>query len=163
MEGSTKATLEFHNIRVFGHPEPEASRNVVLEREIPSDAALIGALVVRVVEACRSEGLFPDDGEAAQSATCLEEALRNAIAHGNGNDFSKKVQVQVFVKGAEWGYTVQDEGQGFNLLQCMGRIVDDAPLREYGRGLRIISHYMDTVEYFEGGAFLVMTKKMESE
>jgi hypothetical protein len=93
MEGPTKAILEFNNIRVFEHPAPEASHNVVLEREIPRDVALVGALMVRVVEACGDQGFLAEDGETAQSGTCLEEAVRNAIVHGNKNDFSKKVRV----------------------------------------------------------------------
>lgn len=43
------------------------------------------------------------------------------------------------------------------------RLEDDAPLRECGRDLHIISHYVDTVEYFDGGAFLIMTNKLGSE
>ena len=91
----------------------------------------------------------------------LEEALINAIKHGNKLNPSKKVYVEARVTPKLVEITIEDEGAGFD----RSKIPD--PTREEnlelcsGRGILLIESYMDEVEYTKGGRRLRMVKRNE--
>ncbi len=91
----------------------------------------------------------------------LEEALINAIKHGNKLDPGKKVHVEAWVSPKQVEIIVEDEGPGFD----RSKIPD--PTREEnlelcsGRGILLIESYMDEVEYTKGGRRLRMVKRNE--
>ncbi len=143
-------------IAVHKGPLPDLGQ-VILEREIPSESALVTPLVVRAVELLRTEGLLRQ-GEESRIGLCLEEALQNAVKHGNKKDFKKKVRFQLFVGESEWTVVVTDEGQGFDPNQVRNPLQADGLWGETGRGLYLMSHYMDRVDYYNGGSTLILAK-----
>lgn len=146
--------------RVFAHSGPPPNLGQVLhERQIPSDAALVTPLVVRAVEFLKGENLVPP-GEESKIALCFEEALQNAVKHGNKGDFKKMVKFQIFLGGNEWGAAVTDEGAGFDLSKIASPVQPEGLWGESGRGVYLMSHYMDRVEYYLGGSTLVMFKHL---
>lgn len=91
----------------------------------------------------------------------LEEALVNAIKHGNRLDPCKKVRVEAKVTPKEVEIVITDEGPGFDR-----RCVPDPTLEENlekccGRGLLLIESYMNKVEWSCGGRRVRMIKKNE--
>lgn len=81
----------------------------------------------------------------------LEEAMMNAIKHGNRLDRNKKVHVQAKVNAKLAEIIVEDEGPGFSR-----RAVPDPTLPENlekcsGRGIHLIEAYMHEVEWTHGG------------
>lgn len=74
---------------------------------------------------------------------CLEEALVNAVRHGNQSDAARRVLVVMSSRGDECIIQVSDEGGGFR--------VDDVALPEGdqmgGRGICLIRHYMEHVTF----------------
>ena len=144
--------------RIALHKGPPTSPGqVILDREIPSDSALVAPLVVRAMDFLRSEGVIRP-GEDSKIALCLEEALQNAVLHGNKKDFKKKVRFQIFLSDAEWSVVVSDEGQGFDPEQVRNPLKSEGIWRESGRGLYLMSHYMDRVEHYNGGSTLVLAR-----
>ena len=103
------------------------------------------------------EGLLPQDFKN-KFQLCFEEALRNAVLHGNRSDFNKKVYVKVFQTESGWEVRVEDEGCGFCLDNVPDPLADDSLWGESGRGLHLMCHYMDLVNFYRGGRILVMTK-----
>jgi serine/threonine-protein kinase RsbW len=81
----------------------------------------------------------------------MEEALVNAIKHGNQMDRNKTVTVYVKMDDKAFEARVTDQGAGFD--------PDDVPdptdienlERPCGRGLMLIRHYMTEVTYNEKG------------
>jgi serine/threonine-protein kinase RsbW len=138
-------------------PAPDLGKPA-FAREIPSDPALVTPLVVRVLEHLKEESLVDARGEN-RIALCLEEALQNAVVHGNKLRFQNRVQLRIHVGDDAWHCVVTDEGDGFDPRTLKDPLGPDAIWGEHGRGIYLISHYMDDVEYFDGGSTIVMTKK----
>jgi serine/threonine-protein kinase RsbW len=86
----------------------------------------------------------------------LEEAMMNAIKHGNGRDAKKKVYIEAKVNSRQAEIVVEDEGPGFSR-----RSVPDPTLPENlekcsGRGIHLIEAYVNEVEWSRGGRRLRM-------
>ena len=145
---------------VHAGPPPESPGEVVLTREIPSDEALIPALVVRTCEFLRDSGLLVGQDDESHTAVGLEEALRNAVVHGNGRDFDRKVMLQIFVADRVWGWIVQDEGDGFDPAAIEDGTVGDTVWAERGRGMSIMRHFVEQLEYYDNGSTVVGTKRL---
>ena len=88
----------------------------------------------------------------------MREALQNAVQHGNGNAFGKMVSLKLFAGQDGWGFVIRDEGSGFDPNSLVQPASDEGLLRESGRGVGLMSHYMDKVEYFENGSVVFLTK-----
>jgi len=93
----------------------------------------------------------------------LEEALINAIKHGNKLDPGKQVVIEARVTPAETEIIIEDEGKGFQ-RDC----VPDPTLEENldkcsGRGILLMEAYMNRVEWSRGGRRVRMVKKNEDE
>lgn len=88
----------------------------------------------------------------------VEEALVNAIKHGNKEDPAKSVHVRVQTSPVRLRVEITDEGDGFD-----PRLVPDPtdPSRlniPHGRGLMLIHSFMTHVQYKGRGNELVMEK-----
>ncbi|MFH1878538.1 MAG: ATP-binding protein [Candidatus Omnitrophota bacterium] len=91
----------------------------------------------------------------------FEEALRNAAVHGNKSDPDKKVTVDTEIYADSVVIAVEDEGPGFDPESLPDPTLEENLLREGGRGVYLIKHLMDKVEYENGGRRVVMKKKTE--
>lgn len=93
----------------------------------------------------------------------LEEAMINAIKHGNKFDANKQVHVQATISDASAEIIIEDQGKGFNR-----EVVPDPTLEENiekcsGRGILLMEAYMNTVEYSKKGRRLRMVKLNEPD
>jgi serine/threonine-protein kinase RsbW len=88
-----------------------------------------------MVEAALQANRF---GETDQFAVKLavEEALVNAIKHGNQLDPDKRVRVRYSVAGETFHIHITDEGPGFNPEDLPDPTADDFLERPCGRGNR---------------------------
>jgi serine/threonine-protein kinase RsbW len=146
--------------RFFVHQGPVPFLGqTIFEREMPSDPALVAPVVVRIMECLKKESMvLPDDENKV--GMCLEEALMNGVIHGNRRDFQKKVRVRVFMGESEWGFVVSDEGAGFDPSKVRSPLQSDTLWGETGRGLYLISHYMDRMAFYGGGNSVVMARHL---
>lgn len=88
----------------------------------------------------------------------LEEALVNAIKHGNQLDKSKKVHVACTIAGDRFDIDIADEGPGFDPLDVPDPLSEENLERTCGRGLFLIKHYMTDVTYHAPGNRVTMFK-----
>lgn len=158
MEEEKIADTLIARIPVHQGPPPKWGETV-FEREIPSDQALVPPLVLRAMEFLSAESLVLPKDEC-KVGLCLEEALQNAVLHGNKEDFKKKVRIAVFMSDEEWGVIISDEGKGFDPKKVRDPLEGESLWGESGRGLYLMSHYMDRHEYFNGGSTVVMARKL---
>ncbi len=89
---------------------------------------------------------------------CLDEAITNAILHGNDADINKKLYVKVYRDDESVAFKINDEGPGFDK-----KLIDSVNTpaswdRENGRGLFLIAQLMDDVVFFNSGAGVYMKK-----
>ncbi len=81
----------------------------------------------------------------------LEEALVNAIKHGNQMDRAKKVQISYRVAADRFECRIADEGPGFDPRDVPDPTDFENLERPCGRGLMLMRHYMSEVAYNERG------------
>ena len=92
----------------------------------------------------------------------LEEALTNAIRHGNRSDPSKRVRVQYSIDEQRIALAVEDEGNGFD-HEAVPDPTDDANLEiPSGRGIMLIRAYMSWVSFIPPGNRLEMSLTREA-
>lgn len=88
----------------------------------------------------------------------LEEAVVNAIKHGNCLDPNKQVHVICKSTTEKIWIRIADEGSGFNPEQvpdCTDAAHIESP---NGRGIMLMRNFMSSVEYNEQGNVVVMEK-----
>jgi serine/threonine-protein kinase RsbW len=79
----------------------------------------------------------------ANMMTCLNEALINAIKHGNKMDPEKKVIVNADVEPKRIVWTITDEGPGFDYNNLPDPTAAENIENLTGRGVFIIKHLAD--------------------
>jgi serine/threonine-protein kinase RsbW len=88
----------------------------------------------------------------------VEEALVNAMKHGNGFDASKKVRFCCHLAQDRVRIQITDEGSGFNpadVPDCTDPENLEAPS---GRGLMLMRSFMSNIQYNDVGNSLTMEK-----
>jgi serine/threonine-protein kinase RsbW len=88
----------------------------------------------------------------------VEEALVNAIKHGNQMDSSRKVRVAFQVSQEKFEVLIADEGEGFDPCEVPDPTAPENLERPCGRGIMLMRHYMTTVAYNERGNMVSMSK-----
>lgn len=148
--------------------------------ELDNDASLIPALVDLTQQTMK--GIADCESlERLRVAVCLEQALLNALYHGNlevGHSFSipagdelpdddlrnllqerfndpkynnRKIKVLVQIKRLRISFIVRDDGKGFDWRQ-------KEEINEGGRGLVLMRHFMDEVKFNEQGNEVTMIR-----
>jgi serine/threonine-protein kinase RsbW len=93
----------------------------------------------------------------------LEEALINAIKHGNKLDPKKTVIVEARVTPDETEITIEDQGPGFSRSSVPDPTAEENIEKCSGRGILLMEAYMNSVEWSHGGRRVRMVKKNEPD
>ena len=114
----------------------------------------------RVADALLDELKTKGYSEVAVFAVRLavEEALNNAIRHGNAMDPGKTAELIYEVTEERVEIRVSDEGPGFDFSEVPDPTLDENLDKPTGRGLMLMRAYMDLVEYNDAGNQLHMVK-----
>ena len=88
----------------------------------------------------------------------LEEALVNAVKHGNRSDASKIVRVHYQICEEQFLIEIRDEGAGFDPDGVPDPLSPANLERPGGRGVFLIRHYMSWVQYNEVGNAVTLCK-----
>jgi len=110
----------------------------------------------RLLSLLEEKGYTQDDMFAVHLA--LEEAFLNAVKHGNKMDPTKKVMLQYLVDDEKVEIRMADEGEGFDPRSIPDPRLGENLYRPEGRGLLLMTTYMDTVEYNKQGNALRMVR-----
>jgi serine/threonine-protein kinase RsbW len=114
------------------------------------------ALLDTVISALRQLHLTRD--EELRVRLCLDEAITNAIRHGNRHDPNRFVAAELRAQPHRWTITVTDEGTGFTPCDIPDPEDAAALLRETGRGLLLIREFMDEVAFYRDGRCIWMAR-----
>lgn len=88
----------------------------------------------------------------------MEEAMINAIKHGNGSDPEKKLTVEFAVDRRRAVIVVTDEGAGFDPGCVPDPTADENLECPTGRGIMLMRAYMDEVVFNASGNSVRMVK-----
>jgi serine/threonine-protein kinase RsbW len=124
---------------------------------IPSDLESARGLEETLLGAVEDRGYGPASRFAIKLA--LEEALNNAIKHGNGCDPRKSVEVSFDVTGRRTIITITDQGRGFDPASVPDPTADENLEKPCGRGIMLMRAYMDEVRYNKVGNQVTMVKR----
>ncbi len=109
-----------------------------------------------VADAMERGGWSPADVFAVRLA--LEEAVANAVEHGNKRDASKSVAVCAEVEERRVFLAVRDEGPGFDASATPDPRLDENLEKPTGRGLLLIGNFMSKVWRNDVGNEIFMEK-----
>lgn len=102
-----------------------------------------------------------DESKAFEIKLCVEEAVRNAIVHGNKSDPRRQVKFSYWVEEGVLNIEIEDEGGGFKPEIVKDPTKDENLTRNSGRGVYLIKKLMDRVEYIEPGNKVRMSKRIK--
>lgn len=128
-----------------------------IEFEFPSTIKLMHSILDYLMKRVEKVGVV--DTENSNLFVALDEAFVNAIKHGNKFNTDKIVRVSAEVSPTEARFTIEDEGEGFNVSEIPDPCDPENLFKTSGRGVLIIHNIMDEVSYNERGNRLTMVKK----
>ncbi|MCK4538101.1 MAG: ATP-binding protein [Candidatus Krumholzibacteria bacterium] len=114
--------------------------------------------VNRLVSFLAAEFGFPPEDWRVNLPMVIDEALSNAIEHGNKGNESLKVHVRIYISSRRIVINIEDQGEGF-----IPESVDDPTDQENiykgsGRGIFLMKELMDSVSFKNGGRLLEIEK-----
>jgi serine/threonine-protein kinase RsbW len=130
-----------------------------IEFELPSDISLMNGVLHYLIERVAALGVIKPD--ASNLFIALDEAFVNAVKHGNRHDHQKLVRITADISTKEARFTIEDEGEGFDVNDIPDPRDPENLFKTSGRGVLLIYNIMDQVEYNERGNRLTMIKRPE--
>lgn len=148
-----------YKLRYVDDPNVLSHVHEKIEFELPSDLALMNGVLEYLQERVAKLGLIKP--ERSNLFVALDEAFVNAVKHGNKNDPNKLVRITAELTAQEASFTVEDEGEGFDIKQIPDPCDPANLFRTSGRGVLLIYNIMDEVEYNAQGNRVKMIKRPE--
>lgn len=115
---------------------------------------------VRVVEQFieeLKEQLHINDDIYGNIMIAVTESVNNAIIHGNKSDYKKLVDLSMQIDDSKISFSIKDEGKGFNYNNLPDPTAPENLLEPGGRGIFIIKHLADEVEFLLQGSQVNLT------
>lgn len=158
------------------------------EFELKNDPSMIGPLVSYLQESTQRMGLLSEPGEETRLGVALEEALLNAMHHGNlevssslreedDTKFyamvrerqsvepysSRRVRVRAEFCPEKVLFVIGDDGPGFDISKVPDPTDPENVERVCGRGMLLMRTFMDEVTYNETGNQVTLLKRRQSK
>jgi serine/threonine-protein kinase RsbW len=142
----------------LGFAGRHASRSVLeIEAWMPSETKAISPLVDRLMRLIEGSHCVAGSEPAVELA--LQEALSNAVLHGNGIDAGKLVHIRCQCElGKGVSIVISDHGQGFDPKTVPDPLAVERLEAEHGRGIHLMKLAMDEVSFERGGTEVHMRK-----
>jgi serine/threonine-protein kinase RsbW len=129
--------------------------------KLPSGIEAVNEVASTVAGILKGLGITDDASFGIDLA--VREAVTNAVLHGNKQDQSKLVEVNVKASPDALEILVHDEGSGFVPENVPDPTQSDNILKSSGRGIFFMHNFMDEVEWFikpGGGTTVRLFKKL---
>ncbi len=130
------------------------------EVRIPNDTEAGHAIQERILRALEDLEFPPRDVFGVRLA--LEEALVNAIKHGNSMDPDKSVLVICEISREQVKIEIEDQGPGFDPGDIEDPTEEDNLDRPGGRGIMLMRAFMNVIEYNATGNRVTLVKIRDS-
>ncbi len=131
-----------------------------IEFVFPSAISLMHSILEYLMKRAEKVGVINPD--SSNLFIALDEAFVNAVKHGNKFDANKTVRVTAEVSTKEARFTIEDEGEGFDVGSIPDPRNPENLFKTSGRGVLFIYNIMDEVRYNERGNRLEMIKKSDA-
>lgn len=131
--------------------EPPAEGEVVFSAAWPSRLDRKEEIVGLLQERFLAQAWVGED-DAYWLQLCLEEAVINAMLHGNEGDPRLEIRVEIRHSGKDWILVISDQGDGFDVSDLPDVDEEEALLLEHGRGILLMREWLDDLRYYRGGS-----------
>ncbi len=148
-----------YKLKYVDDPTVLAHVHEKIEFELPSDLSLMNGVLQYLLERVSRLGLIRP--ERSNLFIALDEAFVNAVKHGNKSNPQKLVRITAELSPKEACFTVEDEGEGFDIHQIPDPCDPSNLFKSTGRGVLLIYNIMDEVEYNAQGNRVKMVKRPE--
>ena len=132
--------------------------DVIYSGETPSGNLSNKDSLIEAILTVLDEKKLTDERMSFGVRLALDEALVNAMRHGNELQEHKIARASVRQNGASFSIIIEDEGAGFEPYDVPDPDDEESLFLEHGRGVLLMKHYFDTVDYFNGGRQLLLIK-----
>ena len=143
------ATVLDYKIRFVDKQDLVAEMHENIEFELPSAISLMHIVLEYLMK--RVEKLGVVKAEQSNLFVALDEAFVNAVKHGNKFDARKLVRITAEVSKQEARFTIEDEGEGFDVNNIPDPLDPENLFKTSGRGVLFIYNIMDEVKYNDRG------------
>ena len=153
-------SLDHHSLESADRLDLEAVLPFLEERiafTMPSELKHLDCVLDYLNERMLRLGIV--NAEDSEVLIALDEAIVNAIKHGNKCDPRKAVHIVAEFNAQGVRFTVSDEGNGFERENVPDPTEASRLLEPHGRGLLLINHIMDEVSFNHCGNRLEMFKR----
>jgi serine/threonine-protein kinase RsbW len=116
-----------------------------------------GRQVQDIIEAQLRQHRY-EDKEVFAIRLALDEAIVNAIKHGNQMDPTKRVSVRYLILTERFDVVITDEGPGYDPQEIPDPLAAENLDRPSGRGLFLMRHYMSEIIVHPPGNRLSLSK-----
>ncbi|CAN5550572.1 hypothetical protein BH10ACI2_BH10ACI2_09330 [soil metagenome] len=155
------ATVLDYKIRWVDKKDAVAEMHENIEFELPSAISLMHIVLEYLMKRVEKLGVIKP--EQSNLFVALDEAFVNAVKHGNKFDSQKLVRITAEVSKHEARFTIEDEGEGFDVANIPDPLDPENLFKTSGRGVLFIYNIMDEVKYNDRGNRLTMVKKAHQE
>ena len=135
----------------------ENSWTWIRDEQIPNDAAKGREIVSEMLAHLESDNWSENDLFGIHLA--VEEALVNAIKHGNQMDPEKQIEIKISSSLELVRIEIADQGEGFVPEDVPDPTAQENLELPCGRGIMLMRSFMSHVEYNDVGNRVVMEKK----
>ena len=153
------ATVLDYKIRYVDKVDVVAEMLENIEFELPSAISLMSIVLDYLMKRVEKLGVIKP--ERSNLFVALDEAFVNAVKHGNKFDAAKLVRIAAEVSKQEARFTVEDEGDGFDVASIPDPLDPQNLFKTSGRGVLFIYNIMDEVAYNDRGNRLTMVKRSD--
>lgn len=145
----------------FLQSTPDDVGEIIFQKKFASTFEEKDEAVEELIECLRGKYLETDSSDDIKIRLCIEEAVTNAVEHGNECNAEKSVTVVLAGDGEKWSLSILGEGEGFSAEKKKEPENEEDILSYRSRGLTLITSIMDEVYYFDegNGVFLSHRKR----
>lgn len=151
------ATVLDYKTRHIDSKKSNQDVHELIEFEVPSALSLMHIILEYLIKRVETVGVVKS--EQSNLFVALDEAFVNAVKHGNKYDATKLVRITTDVSSEEARFTIEDEGEGFDVSAIPDPLDPENLFKTSGRGVLFIYNIMDEVVYNDRGNRLTMVKR----
>jgi serine/threonine-protein kinase RsbW len=130
-----------------------------ITEHLPSDLKLINSFINTIHQ--KVIDVTGSSQDAFDVKLCLEEALTNAMRHGNKLDASKRVAVAIILSQESIQMDILDQGEGFDVDLIPDPTVEPGRAAPSGRGIYLMRSLMNEVAFYNKGAGIRLKKQFK--
>ncbi len=136
--------------------EKSTAQGWKFEIRIPSEPDCSAKVIHELLDQLEKNGWSNKDTFGIHMA--MEEAMMNAIRHGNHCAPDKEVEILIELSKDRFYAKITDQGCGFNPEELPDPTDDENLEKTSGRGVMLIKSFVDDAAYNEKGNSLELTK-----